>query len=119
MISSENTPSNRGRLARIGLVVVSIGLLICAAYWAGRFHEFLIAGRARQDREIALIEAFLKKHPDQYRGVIFNRGPAPEYLLEGRVDKPAELVDLKAEVARLLGQARMEDVVAVEVSAGP
>jgi hypothetical protein len=78
--------------------------------------ESLIASVRRGESEILRIDALRKRYPGRYDGLRLNRGPLGKFLVEGQVRTRDDLATLKSELSYLLGEERMNDISAVEVS---
>ena len=110
-------PARRGhRRDRIVAMIGACALCAGIGYVVGRVHQDIAAATRQQDTEIALIRKFLGHHPDRYDHLSFNRGPWGRYFLDRDVRTLADLRELKAEMTRLFGEWRTDEILNVEIS---
>ncbi len=114
MYAPQPAPSTGQRLIRSVMFAFLGAFAVFLGYCGGRVHELMITGARRQKYEIAAIDVFLKKHPDRYGSLFFNRGPLHKFLVEGKVRSRADRDALRAEATRLFGEARADEIMAVD-----
>ncbi len=103
------------------LCLVAVAAAICAgvpSFLVGFARGYLRNDRERGNRDVDQVKAILAANPKKFGSLTISRGPGDKFTVEGFVEAPEDLQDLRDKLARTFGEERARDVEAVTVCKG-